>query len=169
MEWIGVEIHPETPAGGRALTELFRQEDIGRMMEHLRSMGAPFGIAFADRPFLSNSRLAHIAAEFSRDHGAFQPVHEALFSAYFSRGLDIGDIAVLSGIVQDAGLDPEALVRAVGNNTYASRLQQAQQASAQAGITGVPTFVIAGKKTITGAQPIEVFRKAIAGIEKHRA
>ncbi len=161
-----MEIHPETPAGGRPLTELFRQADIDRMMEHLRLMGGPFGIAFADRPFLSNSRRALTAAEFSRERGKFRSVHAAIFSAYFSQGLDIGDIDVLSDIVRAADLDPGEFRNAIENNIYASRLQQAQQEAAQAGVTGVPTFIIGGKKSIVGAQPLDVFRKTIASVLK---
>ncbi len=156
-----MEIHPETPSRGRPLNELFRQADIDRMMEHLRTMGAPFGIIFADRPFLSNSRLALIAAEFAREQGRLQPVHEAIFSAYFSQGLDIGDIDVLSDVVRQAGLDAEAFKNAARGSTYVSRLQAAQLEAARAGVTGVPTFVIAGKRTIVGAQPLDVFRKAL--------
>ncbi len=44
------------------MAKRFRPEDIGRMMLHLRSMGAPFGITFVDRPLLSNSRMALQAA-----------------------------------------------------------------------------------------------------------
>ena len=58
MIWRGVEIHPETPPGGTPMAERFRLEDISRMMGHLRTMGAPYGIVFVDRPLLSNSRLA---------------------------------------------------------------------------------------------------------------
>jgi predicted DsbA family dithiol-disulfide isomerase len=156
-----VEIHPDTPPGGRPLNELFRQADIDRMNGHLQTMGAPFGIAFADRPFLSNSRSALIAAEFARDRGRFQAVHEAIFSAYFSQAQDIGDLAVLSAILQSAGLDAADFKAALRDNAYAERLQQAQQEAATAGVTGVPTFVIRGTRTIVGAQPLDVFRKTL--------
>ncbi len=156
-----MEIHPETPPRGRPLNELFQQADIDRMMEHLRTMGAPFGIIFADRSFLSNSRLALIAAEFAREQGRLQPVHEAIFSAYFSQGLDIGDLDVLADIIRKVGLDTEAFNNAVRGSTYASRLLAAQQEAARAGVTGVPTFVIASERKIVGAQPIDVFRKAL--------
>ena len=91
------------------MTKRFRPEDIERMMGHLRSMGAPFGIAFADRPLLSNSRRALQAAEFAREHDRFEPFHGALFAAYFSHGLDIGNIDVLALIAHDTGLDAEVL------------------------------------------------------------
>jgi predicted DsbA family dithiol-disulfide isomerase len=161
VEWISVEIHPDTPERGRPLTELFRQVDIDLMMKHLRSMGASFGITFVDRSLLSNSRPALFAAEFARQQDRFQAVHEAIFSAYFSKGFDIGDTDVLSDIVEKTGLDAALLKNAINSRIYASRLLQAQQEAVQAGITGVPTFVIAGKTTIVGAQPLDVFRKTL--------
>lgn len=161
IEWRGVEIHPETPPEGTAMTKRFRPEDISRIMQHLRSMGAPFGITFVDRPILSNSRMALQAAEFSREQGRFEPFHEALFAAYFSHGLDIGNLDVLKQIGQDAGLDALGMVHAVRSGKYLPKLAGAQEEAARLGITGVPTFFIGDKKSVVGAQPLDVFRKVL--------
>jgi predicted DsbA family dithiol-disulfide isomerase len=143
------------------MTSRFRPEDIGRMMEHLRTMGAAFGITFADRPRLSNSRLALQAALFAREQGRFDEFHPALFAAYFSHGLDIGDIDVLAKIARDAGLDPEAMMSAVQAGTFLPRLEEAKEDAAARGVTGVPTFFINEKKSIVGAQSLDVFRKVL--------
>jgi len=143
------------------MTARFRREDIERMMKHLRQMGAPFGITFADRPLLSNSRKALMAAEFARDKGRFQPFHEALFSAYFSQGLDIGNVDVLMRVAADTGVDPEAMKNAVQDGTYLRTLQKAHDEATRLGVTGVPAFFIDEKKSVVGAQPLEVFRKAL--------
>jgi predicted DsbA family dithiol-disulfide isomerase len=156
-----VEIHPETPPRGTPMTDRFRPEDIKRMMKHLGSMGAPLGIVFVDRPLLSNSRLALQAAEFSREHGTFGPFHTALFAAYFSHGLDIGDLDVLRQIGRDAGLDAGAMVNAVQSGKYLPALASAQEEAARLGVTGVPTFFIEDRKSVVGAQPLDVFRKAL--------
>ncbi len=108
-----MEIHPETPPEGTSMTSRFRTEDIKRMMEHLRTMGAPFGIAFVDRPILSNSRLALLAAEFAREQDKFQTFHEAVFATYFSHGLDIGNFDVLRQIASSIGIDADAMAGAV--------------------------------------------------------
>lgn len=139
----------------------FRPEDIKRMMEHLRSMGAPFGITFADRPILSNSRLALQAAEFAREQKLFDPFHAALFAAYFSRGLDIGNINVLAMIAHDAGLDAETMKQALQGGKYLPRLEAVKEEAAVRGVSGVPAFFIGGKKAVVGAQPLDVFRKAL--------
>ncbi len=161
VAWRGVEIHPETPPEGTLMTKRFRPEDIERMMGHLRGMGAPFGIAFADRPFLSNSLLALQAAEFSREKGRFEPFHAALFAAYFSHGLDIGDIDVLRQIGGEVNLDVESMVRDLQSGRYLPRVREAQEEAARLGVTGVPTFFIGDKKSVVGAQPLEVFRRIL--------
>lgn len=139
----------------------FRPEDIKRMMEHLRTMGATFGITFADRPLLSNSRLALQAAEFARDNAKFHEYHQALFTAYFSEGLDIGDLNVLTQIARDIGLDADALVSAVGSRKYLPKLEEAKEDAARLGVSGVPTFYIDNRKLLVGAQPLDVFRKTL--------
>jgi predicted DsbA family dithiol-disulfide isomerase len=147
-----------------AMTKRFRQEDIDRIMENLRTMGAQFGITFADRPFLSNSRFALQAAEFAREQGRFTEFHPALFSAYFSQGLDIGDLDVLSEIARDAGLDAVAMKNVLQSGKYLPTLARSQEDAARLGVTGVPTFFIQDKKTIVGAQPLDIFRKTLRSL-----
>jgi predicted DsbA family dithiol-disulfide isomerase len=146
------------------MTNRFRPEDIKRMMEHLRNMGARFGITFVDRPLLANSRLALQAAEFARDHNLFTPFHVALLAAYFSRGLDIGNIDVLEMIAHDAGLDAEAMKQALQSGKYLSRLEAAQKEATRRGVTGVPAFFIGENKSVVGAQPLDVFRKVLRSV-----
>ncbi|HYA89072.1 MAG TPA: DsbA family protein [Nitrospirota bacterium] len=162
VEWRGLEIHPETPPEGTPMAKRFRPADTKRMMEHLRTMGAAFGITFAERQLLSNSRLALQAVEFARDNAKFQEYHQALFTAYFSEGLNIGDLNVLGQIARDTGLDADAMIRDVENGKYLSKLAAVRDDAARLGVTGVPTFFIGMKKSIVGAQPLEVFRKALS-------
>ncbi len=131
------------------------------MMEHVRTMGAQFGITFTDRPFLSNSHRALQAAEFARENDRFSQFHSALFTAYFSKGLDIGDLAVLSQIGHGAGLDIDAMIGSIRSGKYLPKLTESQQEAARFGVTGVPSFLIGGKRLIVGAQSLEVFRRVL--------
>jgi predicted DsbA family dithiol-disulfide isomerase len=47
---------------------------------------------------------------------------------------------------------------------YLPRLAEAQQEAARLGVTGVPTFFIGEKRSIVGAQPIEVFRNTLRSL-----
>jgi len=156
-----MEIHPETPPEGTLMTARFRAEDIERMMGHLRTMGAPFGIAFVDRPVLSNSHAALLAVEFAREQGKFQAFHEAVFASYFSHGLDIGDLDVLRQLALDIGLDAGAMAGAVKSGKHLQILEKAKEDGARLGVTGVPTFFINETRALVGAQPLDVFRKAL--------
>ena len=150
--------------GGTPLATKFRPEDINRMQQHLRSMGAPLGITFSDRARLSNSRLALQAAEYARENGKFAPFHEAVFHAYFALGLDIGDPEVVSQLGLDVGLDIEEMGKALQEGKYLPVLKKAQDVASSSGVTGVPTFLIGGKKSIVGAQPLDVFRSALRSL-----
>ncbi len=143
---------------------MFRPEDTKGMMKNLRAMGAPFGIIFSDITRISNSRLALQAAEFSREQGRFDVFHDAVLQAYFSAGLDIGDREVISQLGRDAGLDIPALDDALEKGTYLPNLKKMQQEAAQAGVTGVPTYLLGGERTIVGVQPIEVFRNTLRSL-----
>lgn len=164
MEWLGIEIHPDTPPEGMPIEQLFRPEETERMMRNLRTMGAGYGIIFSDITRISNSRLALQAAEFSREQGRFEAFHDAVLQAYFAAGLDIGDAEVIAQLGRDAGLDVPALERALAAGTYLPRLKAMQEEASRAGVDGVPTFVLGGKKTIVGAQPLEVFQKTLRSL-----
>jgi len=164
VEWLGIEIHPETPPEGRLLTDLFPAADIDRMTTHLRAMGAPFGIAFSDFSLLRNSRAAHLAALYAQDQTAFPAFHAALFSAYFSQGQDISDVELLVQLGREAGMNEDGLRSALADQQYANRLVQVQEEAARLGVTGVPAFFIGEKERIVGAQPIDVFRRTLKRI-----
>jgi len=164
VEWLGIEIHPDTPREGVLIEQMFRPEDVDRMMQNLRSMGAPFGIIFSDITTISNSRLALQAAEFSKDQGRFDAFHDAVLQAYFAAGMDIGDREVIAQLGRDAGLDVPALEKALDEGTYLFRLNEMQDEASRAGVTGVPTFLLGPQRTIVGAQPIEVFRKTLRSL-----
>ena len=98
VEWLGFEIHPETPPEGMPLMKMFPRADVESMTKRLNSMGAPFGLNFRKIVNISNSRLSLEAGEFAREQGRFEQFHHAVFQAYFSQGRDIGNIDVLKQI-----------------------------------------------------------------------
>jgi predicted DsbA family dithiol-disulfide isomerase len=165
VEWLGVEIHPDTPAQGIPLAEMFPTADTKAMMKNLRTMGAPFGIIFSDITRISNSRLALQAAEFSRAQGRFDGFHDAVLQAYFSAGLDIGDREVILELGRGAGLDVAGLQQALEAGTYLPRLREMQEQASAANVTGVPTFILGGRRTIVGAQPLDVFRNTLRSLK----
>jgi len=163
VEWLGFEIHPDTPREGMLLSTMFPQLDAQNMFHHLRDMAAPYGIIFADIDRISNSRMSLEAAEFAKEHGRHDQFHSALFRACFSEGMDIGSIEVLTHLGLEAGLDRDALGQALQSGKYRPMIENMRNEAARLGVMAAPTFIIEGKDRIVRAQPIDVFRKKMRG------
>jgi predicted DsbA family dithiol-disulfide isomerase len=162
VEWLGFEIHPETPPEGTPLVKMFPQADPENMARRLNSAGVPFGITFQKIRRVSNSRMALEAAEFAKEYNRFDQFHSALFLAYFSQGKDIGNIEVLKQTGRDAGLHAEEMVKALKSGKFRPMIENARQEAARLGVNAAPTFIIENKDRIVGAQPLEVFREKLS-------
>ena len=161
VEWLGFEIHPETPQEGMLLSTMFPGLDVQNMLRHLGDMAAPYGIIFAGKSRISNSRMSLEASEFAKEHGMFDQFHRALFQAYFSQGMDIGNLEVLTHIGRESGLDRDALAQALQTGKYRPTIENMRKDADRRGVTAAPTFIIEGTDRIVGAQPIDVFRKKL--------
>jgi predicted DsbA family dithiol-disulfide isomerase len=89
---------------------------------------------------------------------------DALHTAYFEEGRDIGEPEVLEAIGRGAGLDDETLARA--REAWTSPEQRDELLGVigqvqQAGVTGVPFFIFDGALAASGAQPAEVLLDAM--------
>jgi len=164
VEWLGFEIHPETPPEGMPLVKMFPRADVEGMTRRLNSMGAPFGLNFLKIVHISNSRLSLEAGEFARGQGRFDQFHHAVFQAYFSQGKDIGSVEVLKQIGKEAGLDADALGKALKTGKYRRVREEAKEEAARLGISAAPTFIFNEKDRIVGAQSIEVFRERLKAL-----
>ena len=106
-----------------------------------------------------------MASEFARDKRQYDSFHENIFHAYFTEGLDIGNLDIIAAIAEKSGLDNKEILNAVKDGRYVSRLDDARKEAQLIGLTGVPTFIINNKHKIVGAQPIETFRDFLGKIK----
>ncbi|MGW7569739.1 DsbA family oxidoreductase [Streptomyces tendae] len=104
-------------------------------------------------------RLLHLAKERGR--------HEALLDAFYRGNFAdersvFNDDARLVELAVGAGLDAEE-VRAVlaDPDAYADAVRADEQEAAQLGATGVPFFVLDRAYGVSGAQPADVFTRAL--------
>jgi predicted DsbA family dithiol-disulfide isomerase len=157
-----LEIHPETPAEGRPVSELgYPPEQWARMMENLDRMGKAEGIVFSERTFTTNSHKSLLLAEAAKEEGQeiFEALNEGLFRAYFTEGRNIGDPQVLRDVALAAGVPDGRIGKAWSDAAYEERLTLDREAAAQIGITGIPTFIVDGRWIIEGAVPVEMLRE----------
>ncbi len=104
-------------------------------------------------------RLLHLAKEHGRQDELVQRLYRANFAE--ERSL-FNDDERLVEIAVGAGLD-EAEVRKVlaDPQAYADEVRADEREAAQLGATGVPFFVLDRKYGVSGAQPAEVFERAL--------
>lgn len=98
-------------------------------------------------------RLTHLAAA----HGLSDEAQTAFKKAYFTDGLAIGERRVLHDIVVGIGLPADEVDDVLGSDRYAEDVRADEHQARALGITAVPTFVLAGRYSVSGAQPVDTF------------
>lgn len=116
-----------------------------------------------------NTFAAHRLVALAQGQGLADAMVRRLLSAYFAEGRDIGDGEVLVGLAAEVGLPADRVVSALSDDAQRAEVRQALERGRAIGVSGVPTFVAAGRHAISGAQPAEVlaefFRRYDSGQE----
>jgi predicted DsbA family dithiol-disulfide isomerase len=124
-----------------------------------RRMGVPITL-----PPVSPQPHTHLAFEgfqFAREHGKGNEYNQRILEAFFVEGRNIGDVGVLTTLASEVGLDGRAFGEALRTRKYREAHKRAlRHAYEEAGVTGVPLFVI-GRRRLTGLQDAGTLAKAI--------
>jgi predicted DsbA family dithiol-disulfide isomerase len=162
-------LHPETPAAGQSLAELYagRNRDPEAMYRRMKALMDAEGLPYGRRTHTYNSRLAQELGKWADTQPGGASLHDALYRAYFVDARNIGDSEVLVDVAQSVGLSAEA-ARAVLTERRFKDAVDADWAKSRAwGITGVPTFV-AARYGVVGAQPYEVLEELVVKADAAR-
>jgi predicted DsbA family dithiol-disulfide isomerase len=168
VEWVHFPLHPDTPAEGRALADLFagRNVDLKAMHAQMKARMDAEGLPYGERAMTYNSRLAQELGKWADTQPGGEAIHDALFTAYFVEGRDISQPAVLVDIARQVGLSADGAREVLDQRTFKDAVDADWKLSREYGVTGVPTFV-AGRYGVVGAQPYEALedlvRKARGG------
>lgn len=167
LKWVHFPLHPDTPAQGKSLQELFagRGYDIPKMQAQMRARMEAEGLPYGNRSMTYNSRLAQELGKWAEEQPGGEAIHDALFKAYFVDNRNIGDADVLVEIAESVGLPGDKARAVIEGRTHRAAVD-ADWAKARAyGVTGVPTFV-AGGQGVVGAQPYEVLEELVREARK---
>jgi predicted DsbA family dithiol-disulfide isomerase len=104
---------------------------------------------------------AHRLVRYATRFGRADAMVEALFSAHFTDGLDIGDHTLLATIASACGLEGAAARRFLAGIDEMDAVHADNLRAHRLGINGVPCFVIAGRHAIAGAQEPEVIARLL--------
>jgi predicted DsbA family dithiol-disulfide isomerase len=167
IEWVHFPLHPETPAEGQSLDDLFRGRNVDRKAMHaqMKARMDAEGLPYGERSMTYNSRIAQELGKWADTQPGGDAIHDALFRAYFVEARDISQPAVLLDIVKAVGLPVDTAREVIEQRTFKDAVDADWKLSREYGITGVPTFV-AGRYGVVGAQPYEALE---ALVEKARS
>jgi predicted DsbA family dithiol-disulfide isomerase len=165
------ELDPAAPvrSGETVTASLARKyggaERVAAMQEHVRRQAADEGLVFRlDETPHANTVDAHRLLHLALDEYGLEVqarVKEALMSAYFEDARDVSDPAVLREVATAAGLESGRIEAVLTGDEYADDVRADVAAAAAYGANGVPFFVFEGRYAVSGAQPAEVFGRAL--------
>jgi predicted DsbA family dithiol-disulfide isomerase len=163
------ELDPGYPADKRGETNLqmlarkfgmsagqARQAD-GQVAALARAEGLGFD---PERP-IGNTFDLHRVIHLGLAKGVQRELLTALNEAYFAQARQVFEHDVIIDVAAGAGLDPAAVREVLDGDAWADEARQDEAQAQQLGISGVPFFVLDMRLGVSGAQPAELFTKAL--------
>ncbi len=169
VEWRPFYLRPDTPPEGMDLPDYVLRARANGSEERLSNMARMHGLKFASTERIYNTRIAHEATEYAREHGKVNEFHRVVFRKVYADGQDISKWDVLRPAAEEVGLDADVMQTVVDNGKYTAEVAGQVRHAQEIGVTGVPTYVINDRYAVVGAQPYEAFKNALAQILKAKS
>jgi predicted DsbA family dithiol-disulfide isomerase len=168
LTWRPFLLNPDMPRLGMArpdyVVRKFGGEDRARRLyATITEVGRAEGLQFRfDRIRRTPSSVdAHRLVRYAAGYGRADSLVEALFSAHFTDGYDIGDHAVLAAVAGACGMEPLDVRRFLNSDLEIEAVHADNLRAHRLGINGVPCFVVDGTHAIAGAQEPEVIERLL--------
>jgi len=164
ISWRPFQLNPDMPIEGMDQTSYLISKFGGleravKFHDAIAETGQSERIAFNFKRIhhTPNTLDAHRLIRFAGAHGLQNEVVEALFSAFFIDGENIGDPAVLTRIAHIVGLDGHAVAAYLASSDDRAEVSAEDLRARRMSIDAVPCFIINGQYAISGAQEPEAF------------
>lgn len=176
IEWHPFQLNPDMPREGadrRAYLEakFGGKENAVRayaaVMDHAEKAGLK--INFENMHRTPNTLDAHRLIHWAGIEGKQSAAVSALFKAYFTEGRDIGNQEVLADLADGIGLDASVILRLLQSDADEAMIRERDAHSRKMGVNSVPTFIVANKHAVPGAQSTEVWKQVITDIMEQLA
>lgn len=173
--WRPFLLNPDMPEGGIPRATYLERKfggpaRVSRMLAGLVEAGAVEGIAFDFNAITRtpNSLHSHRLVRYAAARGAADAVTEALLSAYFEQGRDIGRIDELSAIAGECGLSAAEAAEWLAGNEGRGDVFMENAHTHRLSINGVPCFIFDGSYGIAGAQDPDILVRMIDLVSEGR-
>jgi predicted DsbA family dithiol-disulfide isomerase len=163
IHWRPFLLNPDMPRAGMSRADYvvrkFGAEDRSRrLFASIAEIGRSEAIMFRfDRIRRTPSSVdAHRLVRFAAGLGRAEVVADALFTAYFTDGMDIGELDVLVAVGRQCGLEPVETRAYLLSDAAIEQIHGDNLRSHRIGINGAPCFIVGRRHAIAGAQEPEV-------------
>ncbi len=165
ITWRVFQLNPDMPEGGMDRTAYLERkfggpdgarQVYGRIEAAVVDAGLPVDFSKVKRT--PNTLDAHRLIRWARTTGAQDAVVDAVFTAYFVNGVDIGDRDALIEIGVANGMEEDLLRRLYAEDADRALLTNEDALSRQMGVTGVPCFILGETYALMGAQETSTWR-----------
>ena len=175
VTWYPWQLNPDMPENGLAYEDYLTQRfgspaNVEPILDSLRREGRATGVEFRfDRlQRVPNTLRAHLLMYLAETKGHDQSVlADALMSAFFERGMDIGNTDVLVDVGASADLSPDSVVRIIDDENARQIVLSREAKVRSSGISGVPGFLLNRRLLVIGAQEadaiVNAFDRAMFG------
>ncbi|SMX50603.1 DsbA family oxidoreductase [Maliponia aquimaris] len=168
IRWLPFMLNPDMPAEGIDRRTYLETKFGGKegavqaylpVEQHAEKAGLKLNLDRIART--PNTVDAHRLIHWAGIEGRQTPVVAGLFKAYFVEGRDIGNAEVLADVADSHGMDASVVLRLLASDEDRREIVERDAAARGMGISAVPTFIVAGKHAVPGAQPPELWSKVI--------
>ena len=159
VEWIPFELDPKAPLEGSDLFNVYPKEYILKSLDMLSKLGKDHGIIYNNKNGKYNTRRAHLGGYFAKENDLYHEYAKALFKAYFTDSINIGNKDELDKIVENIGMNVNDMNQAIDSGKYDALLNQAYKDSGNYKIQSVPTFILNEKSRVSGVRDYVRFKE----------
>jgi predicted DsbA family dithiol-disulfide isomerase len=167
LGFIPYELNPGMPAKGLNRKQ-YRSAKFGswarsqamdsQVAEAGREMGLEFNYERVERT--PNTLAAHRLVWLLQQRYPVSTLVEKIFRAYFSEGLDIGDVGVLTELAVAAGFDRAEIDTFLSGRDGTDEVRYIEASAIDRGVNSVPAVMI-GSDMVSGAQSVALFRQIL--------
>jgi predicted DsbA family dithiol-disulfide isomerase len=169
------ELDPAYPKDSRETTFAMLSRKYGMSEADARAaesrvadLAAAEGLGFHPERPVGNTFDIHRVLHLGLAKGVQAELLRALNEAYFAHGRQVFDRDVITEIAAGAGLDAAAAGDVIDGDAYAEEVRQDELQARQLGVSGVPFFVFDMALGVSGAQPTEMFGRALQQARERR-
>jgi predicted DsbA family dithiol-disulfide isomerase len=138
-------------------------DQVQRQHARISDLAAAEGLEYhLERTRPTNTLDAHRLLQLASVRHVRPAVEERFERGYFTEGADLGNSATLLRLATEGGLGEVDARRVLVGQAFTLQVRMDEKDAASLGATGVPFFVFDRARAISGAQPIEVFERALA-------